>query len=269
MVKKVVKPGNLLAYVELLQTRGRLTFTAKEAIASLKVSKIAFQRSAGRLMSKRRLIHPVRGFYVIVPIENRNTGAPNPLWFIDNLMKFKAQPYYVGLLSAAALHGATHQAVQELQIVTNSQMRLIEGEKYRIRFLVNKRMQRVPSQPIKTPSGFIPVATPETTAFDLVYYLRWAGALNNVATILTELAEKLNPDKLVTVAKIYNEVGLAQRLGFILDQVANVKLTKNLHEWVKNLSPSLILLQPGKGSAESQKNKKWCIAINETMESDL
>lgn len=269
MQKQPVKPKNLLAYIEHLQTRGRLTFTSKEAIAVMKVSTIAFQRSAGRLMAKRRLIHPVRGFYVIVPIENRITGAPNPLWFIDNLMKFKARPYYVGLLSAAALYGSSHQAVQELQIISNSQMRTIEGEKYRIRFLVNKRLENIPTQLIKTPSGFVPIATPEATAFDLVCYMRWAGALNNVATVLTELADRLNPEKLVTVAKIYGEVGLAQRLGFILDQVADVKLTRMLHEWVKSLNPSLILLQPGKGLARPQKNEKWSIAINDIIESDL
>lgn len=269
MSKKETAPRNLLVYIETLQTRGRLTFTAKDAITSLKVSKMAFQRSAERLMNKRRLIHPARGFYVIVPIENRNTGTPNLLWFIDSLMKYKAQPYYVGLLSAAGLHGATHQAVQELQIVTNSQLRPIEGEKYRIRFLVNKRMQNIPTQMTKTPSGYIPVSTPEATAFDLVSYMRWSGSLNNVATVLTELSEKLNPEKLVTVAKIYNEVGLAQRLGFILDQVSDVKLTKKLHDWVNSLGPSPILLQPGKSSAESQKDKKWSVAINETLESDI
>lgn len=67
----------------------------------------------------------------------------------------------------------------------------------------------------------------------------------------------------------FSEICLAQRLGFILDQVADVKLTRKLHAWVKSLNPSLILLQPGKSIARPQKNKKWSISINEIMESDL
>lgn len=38
-------------------------------------------------------------------------------------MKFLGQPYYVGLLSAAALHGAAHHQPQEFQVVTNKQFR--------------------------------------------------------------------------------------------------------------------------------------------------
>jgi hypothetical protein len=35
---------------------------------------------------------------------------------IQDVMTFLSQPYYVGLLSAAALYGATHHAVQQFLI---------------------------------------------------------------------------------------------------------------------------------------------------------
>jgi hypothetical protein len=43
------------------------------------------------------------------PLEYREAGGPPASWFIDDLMRFLGQPYYVGLLSAAAIHGAAHQ----------------------------------------------------------------------------------------------------------------------------------------------------------------
>ena len=36
------------------------------------------------------------------------------------LIRFEHCPYYVGLLKAAEMHGATHQAVMEFQVVTAS-----------------------------------------------------------------------------------------------------------------------------------------------------
>ena len=40
-------------------------------------------------------------------------AAPPPPWYIDDLMRFEDCSYYVGLLKAGELHGATHQAVME------------------------------------------------------------------------------------------------------------------------------------------------------------
>ena len=65
--------------------------------------KIAFKRAAVRLTRKGRLIVARRGFYVIVPLEYQSAGSPPPSWYIDTLMKEWKHPYYVGLLSAAAI----------------------------------------------------------------------------------------------------------------------------------------------------------------------
>lgn len=49
-------------------------------------------------------------------------GALEPPWYIYALMAYEERPYYVGLLKAAELQGATHQAVMEFQVVTDKQM---------------------------------------------------------------------------------------------------------------------------------------------------
>lgn len=45
----------------------------------------------------------------------------------------------------------------------------------------------------QTETGTMHVATPETTAFDLVRNPSSAGYLSNVATVLSELADRINP----------------------------------------------------------------------------
>ena len=93
-------------FVDDLQSRGRYSFMREEARRSLAISNLALQASARRLIRKVRLAAPRRGFYVVVPLEYRSAGAPPPAWFVDDLMRSSGRPYYVALLSAAALHGA-------------------------------------------------------------------------------------------------------------------------------------------------------------------
>ena len=86
----------------------RYSFAAGEALKALGVSSIALRSALWRLARSRRVASPRRGFYVIVPPEHRAVGCPSPEWFIDDLMAYLGCPYYVGLLTAGALHGAAH-----------------------------------------------------------------------------------------------------------------------------------------------------------------
>lgn len=269
MLKRVKKTKSLQEFVNDIQAKGRLTFKKNEAISALKVSSVALNRAAERLINKKRLLHPVRGLYVIIPLEKRASGAPDPIWFIDDLMGFREQDYYIGVLSAAALHGASHQAPQELQVVTNSQLRPIEVGKVRIRFLTKKRLEETPTLTVKTPYKFVPVSSPEATAVDLVKYMRWAGHLGNVATVLSELKEKIDPKKLVIAVKACGELAIAQRLGYLLDYMNSTPLTKHLHSWVLSQEPCLAVLNPDVKTSKSKSNSKWKIILNDQVEGDL
>jgi predicted transcriptional regulator of viral defense system len=114
---------SLSAFVDRLQQSGRYTFDRKEALKELKTSPVALKLSALRLARQGRLVAPRRGFFVIVPLEYKSAGSPPPSWFIAPLMNFEGESYYVGLLSAAALHGAAHQQPQEFQVMASRQLK--------------------------------------------------------------------------------------------------------------------------------------------------
>ncbi|MGH7573003.1 MAG: type IV toxin-antitoxin system AbiEi family antitoxin domain-containing protein [Gemmatimonadota bacterium] len=57
-----------------------------------------------------------------------------PSWLIDDLMRFLEQPYYVGLLSAAAIHGAGYQQPMVFQVITDQPTREIRIGRQRIEF---------------------------------------------------------------------------------------------------------------------------------------
>ncbi len=184
------RPRRLDELVDTLQSQGRYTFTRAEALATLGSSAEAFKKAAQLLTRRHRLASPRRGFYVIVPAEYRVAGAPPASWYIDDLMKAVGAPYYGGLLTAAALHGAAHQAPQEFQVVTATRQRTIVVGRERLRFLRKRNLARTALMSVKTPTGTMRVSTPEATALDLLRYVDAAGFVSNIATVLHDLAEK-------------------------------------------------------------------------------
>jgi predicted transcriptional regulator of viral defense system len=255
--------------VDGYQASGRYTFTRDEARSALGASDEALKKAVQRLVAKRRLAVPRRGFFVIVPIEYRDAGAPPASWFIDPLMKFHGRPYYVGLLSAAALHGAAHQQPQEFQVVTDAQLRPAVVGRARIRFFSKRRLERTRTMSLKTETGTMNVSTPEATALDLLRYLAPAGHLDNVATVLAELAERLEAHRLLEAAKAEGDLSTAQRLGYLLELVGAGEVAVGLAEWIAAERARLVPLRADRATRRGRKDARWRVLVNEKVEAEV
>lgn len=269
MVAKGAQNHTLSNFAENLQRKGRHFFNRQEAQAKLGISDNAFRKASARLIKQTKLLRIRNGFYIIIPPEYQSALGLPPTHYIDALMKFCKQPYYVGVLSAAALHGAAHQSPQELQIVTNKSIPLLQPGTARIRFITKKNIEKTPTQQMKTPTGFISVSTPEATAIDLIKYSRVAGSLNNVATVLIELMEKIDSVKLLRTAKLETELSTIQRLGYLIDCFSKTGSTKELNKWLVTKNPGFVFLRPDRRSGVTKVNKRWCISVNTKVEPDL
>ena len=108
-----------------------------------------------RLQRRKAVINPRQGFYVIVPPHYASWGAPPPACYVDALMRREGQAYYVGLLKAAELHGATHQAVMEFQVLTAKRLLRIRAGRSMIVFHFRKDMEAVTAgiEDCKTETG--------------------------------------------------------------------------------------------------------------------
>jgi len=254
-------------WVEQLQSRGRYTFTRAEAESDTERSFVAAQSALRRLKQQGRVVSPRRGFYVVVPPEYRAAGSPPASWFIDDLMRYLGQPYYVGLLSAAAIHGAAHQQPMVFQVVTSKPTREMRAGKVAIRFSMSSLVERLPVVLQQTETGTMRVAAPETCAFDLVRYPEAAGHLSNAATVLAELAERLDARKLVAVAPLVR-LPEVQRLGFLLEAVGQSELATPLAEWLATKQPRAVLLQPGE-AAGGEADPRWHVVPNAELEVDV
>jgi len=213
-------PTTLSSFTRRRLARGAVTFARDDAVAELGVSAGAFLDAAERLQKQGQLLRPRNGFYVIVPPQFVNWGAPPPSWYLDDLMRFLNEPYYVGLLKAAELHGAAHHSVTEFQVVTMRQLKPIDAGRSRIVFYYRKDFDAVASQIIarKTDSGSMRLASPELTAWDLLRYPNGSGGIHQIATVLTELGPRLEPARLAALAPAFERAAL-QRLGFLLERV--------------------------------------------------
>jgi predicted transcriptional regulator of viral defense system len=259
----------LPSWVDGLQSQGRYAFTSSEAIAALGGKKIAFKRAAARLTRKGRLIVARRGFYVIVTLEYQSSGAPPPSWYIDALMKEWKHPYYVGLLSAAAIHGAAHQKPQEFQVVTDTRLRPLRVGRGKVRFFIKSMLASTPTTAVKTETGLMQVSTPEATALDLIRYVKSVGGLDHVATVIKELSERIDPQILLKLAKEEPKASVLQRLGHLLDHVGASRVATPLAGWLARQKPSTAALRPEKNPRTRHKRNRWNLVVNEKIEADL
>jgi len=252
------------AYVEGLQAGGRYTFTGVEIRARMLRSDTAIEAALRRLKKRGRIATPRRGFYVIVPPEYRQAGCPPASWFIDGLMGFLGRPYYVGLLSAAAIHGAAHQQPMVFQVMTDVATRDAEAGRVRIEFHVKSTLETSPVAKVQTETGYMRVSTPEATALDLVRFARAAGGLSSVATVLEELAESLDPGELATLSHSFRTPEV-QRLGYLLDLLGVSRLADPLAEALHVRRHRPVPLGPG-GESEESVDGRWRVILNERVE---
>jgi predicted transcriptional regulator of viral defense system len=267
-VKSESSHPNAREYVSGLAASGRYQFSSGEAQAALGVSAAAAKLALNRLAKQKLIASPARGFYVIVPPEYRSLGCLPADQFIPALMKRFNLFYYGGLLSAAQYHGAAHQRPQEFQIFVAKNRRPIQCGAVRVAFMARTRLKDVPVQSFNTPRGTILVSSPEATALDLVGYAHHAGGLNQVATVLSELAERIDPEKLAASAQSA-PVPWAQRLGYLLEHLGFAAKIPTLKEYVRKHAKQSTQLLPASPHKRSHRNKGWKLYVNAKVEAEL
>lgn len=255
-------------YIARLASGGRYHFGSRDAQEALGVSADAAKLALNRLAKQGQIASPARGFYVIVPPEYRSLGCLPADQFVPALMKKLDQPYYMGLLSAAQYHGAAHHRPQEAQVMVAKSRRPVAAGAVRVAFIVRKDVARVAVQPFNTPRGTVLVSTPEATAVDLVGYPHHVGGLDQLATVLGELAETLDPVKLVTAAQAA-PVSWAQRLGYLLEQVDAADRAAPLKSHVRARARQTAVLLPTAPLGGAPRDEGWKLLVNADVEAEL
>ena len=247
---------------------GRYHFTTAEMCSALGVSVAATRLALGRLIKKGLIASPCRGFYVIIPPEYRRIRCLPADQFIPDLMKHRKQLYYVALLSAAQYHGAAHHSPQEFQVAVAGNHRSIFCGAVRVSFIARRRIAEVPVQSFNTPRGTILVSSIEATAFDLMGYVHRAAGLDNVATVLSELAEHIDPILLCKAAETA-PIPWAQRLGYLLELVDAADKASALKLYVRRRVRDVTPLIPAAPKKHTDRVNDWRLLINAEVELEI
>ncbi len=255
-------------YIADLAAAGRYHFCSGEVREALGVSADAAKLALNRLVRQHLVATPARGFYVIIPPEYRSLGCLPADQFIPELMGRLNLSYYAGLLTAAQYHGAAHHRPQEFQVFLNKARRPVRCGHVRVAFITRKRLGDVPVQSFNTPRGVVHVSTPEATAVDLVGYHHRVGGLDQVATILSELAERIDSQKLVAAAKTA-PVTWAQRLGYLLELVDAGETATALKDYIARAARQAVPLLTEASWKGSSRAPEWKLIVNADVEAEL
>ena len=273
------KPYNYLEqYILNVQKSGALSFSLDELRKQFpSSSEVALKFALNRIFKKNKIVSVLKGFYIIIPPEYQQKKILPPELFLDSLFKYLERPYYLGLLSAAALHGASHQQAMESYVfITKPPIRLTRVKGLKINYVVKSSFPESGLEKRKTAAGYINISGPELTAIDLIEYQQRVGGINRVSTILYELLESMQPEKLDEV--LQNKVSLSaiQRLGYILDVVLHKQEASSV---LKNyLTDKKIFRVPLKSGIKKEGlpsyagfpvNPKWKIIENYKIETDF
>jgi predicted transcriptional regulator of viral defense system len=251
---------------ERLISEGRYTATTEEIAQTAGRSVDAVRHGLARLREQGRVFSPARGFHVFVPSEFRSWRVVPATWFIDELMVFMERDYYVALLSAASLHGASHQAPQTFQVITDRECDDRDFERVRLRFYQSAHVAETPTIRQNSHTGTFKVSTPEATVVDLVERPRQAGGLSNVATILRELGA-LDAGELVRLSSLRPRAH-ARRLGWLLERFREDVDLGELRRQAEPADGRPTPLAAG-GRRAGDLDSGWAVLVNTSVEPDV
>lgn len=268
MPTAAVTPGTL---ADWLMARGQHFVTTDEVARLVGVQPDIVSVSLQRAREAHKIVSVTKGAWVPVPPEYRAAGAPPPLHYIDPLMRHLGHPYYVGLLSAARLHGASHQVPMVLQVVTPALLRDRRIGRSRLEFIRRSTTAHRPTVEWTVPTGRVNVATPAVTVLDLVEAPASGGGLGNVATVIGDLLRDgtIDGDALADVAAHY-PTAVVQRTGHLLEHMAEtVGAALDLSRLEQLVIDATNTLLDPREPRHGRRDRRWHLLANTDIEHDL
>ena len=251
---------------DALISEGRYWVSTAEAAELAGVPTAHVYPGLQRLRRRGAMFSPARGFHVVIPAEYRSWGVLPGELFIDGMMRALGRDYNVSLLTAAAMHGAAHQAPQVFQVMVDRHVADRDIERVRLRFYANEHLREMATEERQVDTGRIRLATRETTLVDLVVHPDDAGGLSNVATVAIEIGD-LDVSRLAQLSAVRSR-SVARRLGWLLDHHRADLDLEPLYEIARangGYPTRLVRALPARGPIDP----RWNLQINSDVEADL
>lgn len=243
-----------------LLSEGVVSITSEEIAARAGTSRESVYTATHRATREGLLFSPARGLHVLVPPEYRSWGSVPADWFIDEMMAHLSASYYVAYLSAAARHGASHQAVQHFQVMTRKHVTSRDIGRVKLRFYRSASLASHAVVQQNGPTGMLWVATPETCILDLADRPDAGGGLATILEVIGELPVDVTT---LSEAASHRTRAVVRRTGWLLSRTHPdldlSRLELQAASGVGRVTP-LVTGQPPTGSVD----KRWGVDVNTT-----
>ncbi len=249
----MVTPSPLSTILDDAERSGKLNLSTQDIRRALPhLSVEALRQALHRQQRRGRLIRLSRGseHWLIVPLQYAIAGAP-PLevWLDRYMRKTLGIPYYVSLLSAAEIYGASPYAVMRTQVMVPERRLSITVGRHDVVFLTRTKAESMPTRWHETPDGRFKVGTPELTALELVERVALVGGIARVREALRELWASCTPEGMLEAMDALREIPTAQRLGVLSTLDGQDTLASQICAWLRDKPRRLIPLERGQAQA--------------------
>lgn len=261
----------IATYISRLLAKEIYSFSWEELRQSISRSEVSLRRELSRLVEKNEIINLRKGFYLILPPRYRAMGQLPIEFYVEKLFRYLNKPYYIGLYSAARLHGASHQQLHQNYVVISLPALLnIERNDIVVNFYTSAKWPAKNILQKKSDAGYFKVSSQALTAADLLHYQTKLGGLNRISTIMEEMAEEINEQDITDLLSWYPHKSTLQRLGYFLEENHTDKLiTQRIFDKINTKPFYPVLLSPEKKQKAGAVNNRWKVFINQDIESDL
>jgi predicted transcriptional regulator of viral defense system len=221
------------------------------------------------LEHKHWLERVTKGLYQFIPL---SYGYPerippsNSFIIGANLIK----PYYFSYYTSNSHYGFTTQMPFTLFIATTKKKPEITWAGSTFKFITLSKRKFFGYKKEQIFDNEVMMAEPEKSLVDSFDKPKYAGGIEQLARIVWRGLPKVKEEKLVKYAIRMNSHALIQRMGFIIDYLANEKLIKPLpknlkDKLLKHVGKTAIYLDSRKPKS-GKLSKEWNIINNVPME---
>lgn len=258
-------------YIKQLQSFEEYSFSIEEVTEKASKDSIAVKRELSRLTARNEILNLRKGFYLIIPPRYSSSEKLPIQLYTKKLFKYLNRKYYVGLYSAAKIHGASHQQSQrDYLIIETPKLNNIKKKSFDIQFFTTARWPKNNIEIKKSDAGEYHASSPALTFIDLIHHHTKIGGLNRMLASLEELTEEINEIDMKNLTTWYNHKSTLQRVGFILEELTRESpFIDIVYEKLKQQPYYPVLLSPKKNQKPGSANNRWKIDVNLKLESDL
>jgi hypothetical protein len=253
--------GRVARFLDDLQARGDLVVSVDEAAKQNALTRIAAQRQLERTAPRATRLPGRPSAFLIVPPEHRLRGAPPVAAWLDDYLRAQDQRYYVGLLSAAALHGSSNQAVQVTQVLLRRPRRPIAIGKIHLEFYVKSRLELTPLTAIPGLPAPLAVSSPEATALDLIAFSHRLGGIERALDVIKGLKETMTVTGMRSAIGAGVPVTVLQRIGYVFEMLRFDSLADVVQRALPKRFPPALLQAHGQ-RAQGPAREPWAIVDN-------